>query len=121
MKIKFVTLIAATITLGLSAAAFADSNAMGNMQMDGMKMDSTSAASNAADLSDATVEKVDSASGMITLKHAALANIHMPAMTMAYKAKDAQMVKQAIVGEKVKVKVENVGNTLEITTLEKAQ
>lgn len=120
MKIKLATLIAATFSLSLSAAAFADSN-MGNMKMDGMKMDATSSSAKAADLSDATVEKVDSASGMITLKHSALANINMPAMTMAYKAKDAQMVKQAAVGEKVKVKVENVGNTLEITTLEKAQ
>jgi Cu(I)/Ag(I) efflux system protein CusF len=41
----------------------------------------------------------------------------MSAMTMAYKAKDASMVKQLSEGEKVKVRVENVDGTLTIVKL----
>jgi Cu/Ag efflux protein CusF len=41
----------------------------------------------------------------------------MSAMTMAYKARDASMVKQAKEGEKVKVRVENVDGTLTIVKL----
>ena len=43
----------------------------------------------------------------------------MAPMTMAYKAKDAGMLKAAKEGEKVKVRVENVNGTLTIVKLEK--
>ena len=41
-------------------------------------------------------------------------------MTMAFKAKDAAMVKQVHEGDKVKVRVENVDGTMTIVKLEKA-
>ena len=56
---------------------------------------------------------------LVTLKHGALANVGMPPMTMAFKAKDAAMVKQVKEGDKVKVRVENVDGTLTIVRLEK--
>jgi Cu/Ag efflux protein CusF len=62
---------------------------------------------------------VDPSTGMVTLQHGELKNIGMSAMTMAYKAKDAAMVKQAKAGEKVKVRVENVDGTLTIVKLMK--
>ncbi|WP_198391830.1 copper-binding protein, partial [Burkholderia ubonensis] len=40
-------------------------------------------------------------------------------MTMAFKAKDAAMVKQVKEGDKVKVRVEEVNGTLTIVKLEK--
>ncbi|TGT10336.1 copper-binding protein, partial [Mesorhizobium sp. M3A.F.Ca.ET.174.01.1.1] len=40
-------------------------------------------------------------------------------MTMAFKAKNAAMVKQIHQGDKVKVRVENVDGTLTIVKLEK--
>jgi Cu/Ag efflux protein CusF len=70
-------------------------------------------------LTDAEVKKVDAATGMVTLKHRALENVGMPPMAMAFKAKDATMVKQIHEGEKVKVRVENVNGTLTILKLEK--
>ena len=76
-------------------------------------------ASNSAALTDAVVKKVDPASGMVTLKHGALTNVGMPAMTMAFKAKDAAMVKQVHEGDNVKVRVENVNGTMTIVKLEK--
>ena len=75
-------------------------------------------AGNAA-LTDAVITKIDPATGMITLKHGELANIGMAPMTMAYKAKDAVMVKAAKAGEKVRVRVESVDGTLTIVKLDK--
>ncbi|RQX90844.1 hypothetical protein DF120_18810 [Burkholderia stagnalis] len=53
------------------------------------------------------------------LKHGALENVGMPPMTMAFKAKDSEMVQQVKVGDKVKVRIENVNGTLTIVKLEK--
>jgi Cu/Ag efflux protein CusF len=113
-------LIAAS-TLFFGACMFAGTAAAADA-MAGMKMDSGSMsapASNSAALTDAVVKKVDPASGMVTLKHGALTNVGMPPMTMAFKAKDAAMVKQVHEGDKVKVRVENVNGTMTIVKLEK--
>lgn len=71
-------------------------------------------------LTNAEVVKVDGAAGMVTLKHGELANIGMPAMTMAYKARDAAMLQQVHAGEKVKVRVENVDGAPTIVKMMKA-
>ncbi|CAE6763777.1 hypothetical protein R75465_03273 [Paraburkholderia aspalathi] len=100
-----------------AAPAFAGDD-MAGMNMS-MKPAASKDSSNAA-LTDAEVRKVDSASGMVTLKHGALQNVGMPAMTMAFKAKDAAMIKQIHEGDKVKVRVEDVDGTMTIVKLEKA-
>jgi Cu/Ag efflux protein CusF len=56
---------------------------------------------------------------MVTLKHGALENAGMPPMTMAFKAKDPDMVKRVHEGDKVKVRVENVNGTMTIVKLNK--
>ncbi|VVE70828.1 RND transporter MFP subunit [Pandoraea anapnoica] len=57
--------------------------------------------------------------GMVMLVHGAMSNIAMPAITMAYKAKDAAMAKSVHAGDKVRVRVENVGGTLTIVRMDK--
>ncbi len=114
---KLITLTAAFCApFTLATAALAADN------MAGMKMDNGAMSAMAPDnsaLTDAVVKKVDPSTGMVTLQHGALKNINMSAMTMAYKAKDASMIKQAKEGEKVKVRVENVDGTLTIVKLMK--
>jgi Cu/Ag efflux protein CusF len=113
MKKLFVT-AAAVCTMGAFVApAFAGDD------MPGMDMSSKRSASSNSALSDAEVRKVDAATGMVTLKHGALENVGMPAMTMAFKAKDAAMIKQIHEGDKVKVRIENVNGTLTIVKLVK--
>jgi Cu/Ag efflux protein CusF len=93
-----------------------------NDDMAGMIMSMKSSASTTSlntALTDAEVKKVDAETGMVTLKHGALENVGMPPMTMAFKAKDAAMVRQVKEGDKVKVRVENVNGTLTIVKLEK--
>jgi Cu(I)/Ag(I) efflux system periplasmic protein CusF len=97
-------------------AAFADD--MAGMKMSGGAM-SHAAASGQAALTDAVVRNVDAAGGMITLRHGALTNVGMPPMTMAFKAKDAAMLKEVKAGDNVKVRVENVNGDLTIVKLAK--
>lgn len=90
--------------------------------MAGMDMSTKASASKVSSnnaLTDAEVKKVDASTGMVTLKHGALENVGMPPMIMAFKAKDAAMVKQIKEGDKVKVRVEEVNGTLTIVKLEK--
>ncbi len=109
-------LIVASVALAAIVAApvFAGDDMAG---MDMSKPSASKMSSNAA-LTDAEVKKVDAATGMVTLKHGALENVGMPPMTMAFKTKDAAMVKQVHEGDKVKVRVENVNGTLTIVKLE---
>lgn len=111
-------LLIASVALGaiVAAPAFAGDD-MAGMNMSG-KPSSSKTSSNTA-LTDAVVRKVDAEAGMVTLKHGALTNVGMPPMTMAFKAKDAAMVKQVHEGDKVKVRVEDVNGTLTIVKLEK--
>ncbi|MEZ2307228.1 copper-binding protein [Paraburkholderia sp. RCC_158] len=109
------------IVASVALAAIVAAPAFAGDDMAGMNMSRPSASkmsSNAA-LTDAEVRKVDAATGMVTLKHGALENVGMPPMTMAFKTKDAAMVKQVHEGDKVKVRVENVNGTLTIVKLEK--
>ena len=111
-------LIVASVALGamVAAPAFAGDDMAG---MDMSMKPSVSKTSSSAALTDAEVRKVDAETGMVTLKHGALENVGMPPMTMAFKAKNAAMVKQIHQGDKVKVRVENVDGTLTIMKLEK--
>jgi Cu(I)/Ag(I) efflux system protein CusF len=113
---KLITLSAiCCATLTLSGVALAD-------DMSGMKMNEGAMASpkaGNATMTDAIVKKVDPATGMVTIKHGELANVGMPPMTMAFKARDAAMVKSVKEGDKVKVRVENVDGTMTIVKLAK--
>ena len=110
-------MIASVALMAVAATPAFAGNDMASMNMS-MKPSATKASSSNA-LTDAEIKKVDAATGMLTLKHGALENIGMGPMTMAYKAKDAAMVKQVHEGDKVKVRVENVDGTLTVVKLEK--
>lgn len=119
--------IAVSLTLGMATAVYAaddmktDMNAAAGMKMD-MSTNANAATSSTpagTSLADGVVQKVDRQTGMVTIEHGELKNVGMPAMTMAYKAKDSAMVAQAKEGEKVKFRLENLNGTYTITTLKK--
>jgi len=107
--------------MGFAVTVFAVQQSAVADDMAGMKMSSgaMSPSPSKSALTDAEIRKIDPVSGMVTLKHGALENVGMPAMTMAFKARDAAMLKQAHEGDKVKVRVENVGGTMTIVTMQK--
>jgi Cu/Ag efflux protein CusF len=113
---KLMMLSTLLVTAAVSSTVFADG--MSGMKMSEGTMDHTTASGNSA-LTDAVIKHVDPASGMVTLKHGALTNVGMPAMTMAYKAGDASMLNSVKDGDNVKVRVENVGGTLTIVKMAK--
>ncbi|EKS9885788.1 copper-binding protein [Burkholderia pyrrocinia] len=117
---KLIATTAAVLAIGAFAAPAFAAGDMSGMDMSGMKMSSDGAAESHAALTDAEVKKVDAATGKVTLKHGALDNVGMPPMTMAFKAKDAAMLEQVHVGDKVKVRIENVNGTMTIVKLVKA-
>jgi|GEM_PF-316270 len=73
------------------------------------------------ELTKATVRKIDLAQGKITLKHEAIKNIGMPAMTMVFKVVDPAMLNGIAVDDEVLFAAEKQDRKLLITALEKQQ
>jgi Cu(I)/Ag(I) efflux system periplasmic protein CusF len=63
---------------------------------------------------DAEVRKVDKEAGKVTLKHAEIRSLDMPAMTMVFKVNDAALWEKLAEGSKVRVVIEKatVGFTI---------
>lgn len=71
-----------------------------------------------AGMADGEITKVDKDAGKLTIRHGELKNLGMPPMTMVFRAKNAAMVDQAVVGAKIKFVAEKVGGALTVTQLE---
>ena len=65
----------------------------------------------------ATIRKIDVAQAKITLKHAAIANIGMPAMTMVFKVADPSLLTGLTVNDEVLFSVEKQGSALIVTQI----
>ena len=72
-------------------------------------------------LVEAEVKKVDKEAGKITLRHGDITNLNMPGMTMEFRTKDAAMLDQVKVGDKVTFAAERVNGAFTIVQLQKAQ
>ncbi len=94
MKAIFLTAtLFAVLAKGASAQAM-NHDAMGNTSK-------ALPAPAASSMTDGVVTKVDPAAGTITLKHEAVKPVGMQAMTMAYKVKDAALLRKVAAGNKV--------------------
>ena len=71
-----------------------------------------------ADMTDAEVRKIDLEAGKITLKHADIKSLDMPAMTMVFVVKDKAMIDKLKTGDKVKFKAINDGGKLTVTEIQ---
>lgn len=70
-----------------------------------------------AALIDGLVKKVDKAGGKLTISHDALPN-GMPAMTMAFKVKDATWLDKVKDGQKIRFASENINGAMTVVRLE---
>lgn len=68
-------------------------------------------------LVDGLVKKVDKAGGKLTISHEALPN-GMPAMTMAFKVKEAAWLDKVKDGQKIRFASENIGGAMTVVRLE---
>jgi Cu/Ag efflux protein CusF len=71
----------------------------------------------ADDMTDAEVRKVDVDAAKITLKHAEIKDLDMPAMTMVFNVRDKAMLGKVKAGDKVKFKAINESGKITVTDL----
>lgn len=69
-------------------------------------------------MTEAEVRKVDKDAAKITLRHAEIKNLEMPAMTMVFQVKDKGMLDQVKEGDKVRFVADKAGGAFIITQIE---
>ena len=74
----------------------------------------------AAEMTDAEVRKVDKEGGKLTLKHAEIKSLDMPAMTMVFVVKDKALLDKLKAGDKIRFKAINDGGKYTVTEMQLA-
>jgi Cu(I)/Ag(I) efflux system membrane protein CusA/SilA len=72
-------------------------------------------------LTDAVVQRIDPASGLIVLKHGDIPNLAMPAMTMGFDVADGKMLAPLKPGDRVRFHVEVLQGKPTVTHIEPAR
>lgn len=106
------TLIAA---LAILSASFAQAE---NMKMPAGNMKAMPAST---EMTNGEVQKIDTTTGTLTLKHGPLKNMGMPGMSMGFGVKDPAMLKQVKVGDKINFVAEMVNGAPTVTRIEQAK
>ncbi|MRD49120.1 hypothetical protein GHT07_17730 [Caenimonas koreensis DSM 17982] len=78
------------------------------------------AQASAAALTEGEVRKIDKENRKLTLRHAEIKNIDMPAMTMVFEVSDAAMLDRFKPGDKVRFAVSNERGKLTVTEIQPA-
>lgn len=110
---------AAALALVLSAAALSPAWATSHQGAHGAHGDHGKPTAQVAtgDMADGEVRKVDKESGKLTLKHAEIKSMDMPAMTMVFVVKDKAMLDKLKVGDKVRFTAINDGGKFTVTEI----
>ena len=69
-------------------------------------------------LTEGEVRKVDKDAKKITIRHAPIVHLDMPAMTMVFQVKDPALLDQVKTGDKVRFAAEKTGGAFTVTTIE---
>lgn len=72
-----------------------------------------------AAMSTGEIVKVDKEASKLTIRHGPLDNLKMPAMTMAFKAREPAMLEQVQAGDRVHFVAEKVQGVLTVTVMER--
>jgi Cu(I)/Ag(I) efflux system periplasmic protein CusF len=75
----------------------------------------------AADMTDGEVRKVDRDNAKLTLKHAEIKSLDMPAMTMVFQVRDRAALDGLKVGDKVRFKAVNEAGKYTVTDIQVVQ
>lgn len=87
-----------------------DMSQMGDMQqMEGMKE---------MVMTKGVITRIDEANGKLGIKHEAIANLKMPAMTMVFQVADPALLKDLKVGDAVRFHAENPAGKLTVTSIQ---
>lgn len=120
--------IAAVFTFASAAAAMAQESGHGSHAGHGAQAAQAGHAAHAGnktgvlgEMVDGEIKKVDKEAGKITIRHGELKALGMPAMTMAFRAKDPAMLDQVKVGDKVKFMAEKINGAITVVHLASAK
>lgn len=72
-----------------------------------------------AQAAEGEIKKIDKAQAKVTLKHGEIKNLDMPPMTMAFKAKPAQLLEGLNEGDRVSFTAEKVDGQYVVTQIKK--
>jgi Cu(I)/Ag(I) efflux system periplasmic protein CusF len=75
--------------------------------------------SHAQPVVEGVVTKVDAEAGTVTIKHSAIPNLQMEAMTTVFKASDPSMLKDLKEGDEVNFTADKVNGALTVTDIDK--
>lgn len=78
------------------------------------------AASASATLTAGEIKKIDAAQGKVTIKHEAIQNLDMPAMTMVFRVASPDLLAKAQVGDKVQFRAENNAGAMVVTEIRRS-
>jgi Cu(I)/Ag(I) efflux system periplasmic protein CusF len=81
----------------------------------------TCATTEAADICDGVVRKVDTEQNRLTLKHGEIKNLDMPDMIMVFRVTDPRMLDALKPGDKIKFKAEKIDGVYTVTFIEMAK
>lgn len=73
------------------------------------------------EMTEGEIRKIDKDAKKITIKHGEIKHLEMPSMTMVFQVKDAALLEQVKVGDKVKFAVEQTGGALVVTEIQPAK
>ncbi len=116
MKAKLVIALL-TLAAGLPLSANAADDHSGHSMS--MRSDQAQAPTNAP-LIEGLVKKVDKAAGKLTISHGPLPN-GMPAMTMAFRLKEAAWIDQVKEGDKIRFASEQINGAMTLVRFERMQ
>ncbi|TWO68112.1 copper-binding protein [Caenimonas sedimenti] len=103
-----------------AAAVFSVASGVATAAADTQASASASTAT-AAKLTSGEVRKVDVEQGKLTIKHEAIANLDMPAMTMVFKAGKPDLLKNIQAGDKIEFRAESVAGAFVVTEIKPAK
>ena len=110
VRIAFTAFIAALTVAGAASAQTATPGPA-----------SAAVSTEASELAEGEIRKVDKANKKLTIKHGTLKNLDMPGMTMVFHVTDETLLDKAQVGEKVRFRAEKVDGKFTVTQLEAAR
>ena len=124
MNYKTLTL---TLLLGLATHTGLQAEEMMNhqghdmAQMEGMNHEGHDMAAMQTEqtLTKGVISRIDAPKGKVGIKHEAIANLKMPAMTMVFRVADPALLEGLKVGDAVRFHAENPAGKLTVTQLQK--
>jgi Cu(I)/Ag(I) efflux system protein CusF len=94
---------------------------LGALADDAHHKPAAAASASAGEMTDGEVRKIDLEAGKVTLKHADIKSLDMPAMTMVFLVKDKAMLDKLKTGDKIKFKVVNDNGKFTLTEIQPAK